>query len=148
MALPPFESSGDLPPGIYPATLTDVLVRFGEGSNQRKAVAGRLSRIYGLSSATGHLHRFIIFGSFVTAKPDPRDLDLLLVMDDTFDIDAISAETSVVFKHSEADTQLGASVFWMPRTAALGGEQAMIECWQVRRDGGLRGIVEIERNGK
>ncbi|HEX7376404.1 MAG TPA: hypothetical protein VF278_04795 [Pirellulales bacterium] len=36
-----------------------------------------------------------------------------------------------------------ASVFWTRRFAAVGGEQAMIEFWQVRRDGGKRGIIEI-----
>jgi hypothetical protein len=34
-------------------------------------------------------------------------------------------------------------VFWTKRSGALGGEQAMIEYWQVRREGGRRGIVEI-----
>jgi hypothetical protein len=28
-------------------------------------------------------------------------------------------------------------------SAALGGEQAMVEYWQVRREGGQRGIVEM-----
>jgi hypothetical protein len=28
--------------------------------------------------------------------------------------------------------------------AAFGGEQAAVEFWQTKRDGGLRGIVEIE----
>jgi hypothetical protein len=43
----------------------------------------------------------------------------------------------------EADARFGASVFWVRRSGALGGEQAMVEYWQVRRDGGRRGIVEI-----
>jgi len=43
----------------------------------------------------------------------------------------------------EADAHFGASVFWVRRSGALGGEQAMVEYWQVRRDGGRRGIVEI-----
>jgi hypothetical protein len=30
---------------------------------------------------------------------------------------------------------------------AIGGEQAMIEYWQVRREGGQRGIVEIVEEG-
>jgi hypothetical protein len=35
------------------------------------------------------------------------------------------------------------NIFWTRRSGALGGEQAMIESWQVRRDGVRRGIVEI-----
>ena len=31
----------------------------------------------------------------------------------------------------------------MRRSGAIGGEQAMIEYWQIRREGGKRGIVEI-----
>jgi hypothetical protein len=43
----------------------------------------------------------------------------------------------------EAQARFGASVFWLRRSGAIGGEQAMIEYWQVRREGGRRGIVEI-----
>lgn len=33
------------------------------------AVGERLERIYHVAAATGHLARFIVFGSFVTDKP-------------------------------------------------------------------------------
>ena len=52
-----------------------------------------------------------------------------------------------MFQHMEADAYFGASVFWTRRSGAIGGEQAMIEYWQVRREGGQRGIVEIVREG-
>ena len=47
----------------------------------------------------------------------------------------------------EADSHFGASVFWTKRSGAIGGEQAMIEYWQARREGGRRGIIEIVREG-
>jgi len=31
----------------------------------------------------------------------------------------------------------------MLRSGAFGGDQTMIEYWQIRREGGQRGIVEI-----
>jgi len=34
--------------------------------------------------ASGHLARFIVFGSFVTAKPAPNDVDIFLLMEDSF----------------------------------------------------------------
>jgi hypothetical protein len=34
-------------------------------------------------------------------------------------------------------------VFWPRRLAALGGEQAAVEHWQVKRYGTRRGIVEV-----
>ncbi len=144
MPLPPFNAIGDLPPGIHRVTLREVLVRFGQGSPRRVAVASRLGRIVQLARSTGHLARLVVFGSFVTNKPDPNDVDVFLLMEDAFDVDSIVGEARLVFDHAAADAHFGASVFWTRRLAAFGGEQAAIEFWQTRRDGGLRGIVEIE----
>ena len=107
------------------------------------AVAERLERIYRLAQATGHLTRFVVFGSFVTDKLEPRDVDVFLVMDDAFDGGNLPSEAALVFDHSAADAHFGASVFWVRRLAAFGGEQTAIEHWQVKRAGGRRGIVEI-----
>jgi hypothetical protein len=147
MALPAFNEEGDLPPGVYPATLPKVLERFGQGSVQRRAVAERLQRVYELVTSTGQLARFVVFGSFVTAKDDPNDVDIILLMEDTFDLASVTGEAALPFQHMEADAHFGASVFWTRRSGAIGGEQAMIEYWQVRREGGRRGIVEIVREG-
>ena len=34
---------------------------------------------------TSQLSRFIVFGSFVTAKPSPNDVDIFLLGEDSFD---------------------------------------------------------------
>ncbi len=147
MPLPAYNNDGDLPPGVHVAGLSDVLERFGHGSAQRCAVAERLTRVYQLAVSTGHLARFVMFGSFVTAKSDPNDIDIVLLMEDTFDLATVTGEAAIVFQHMEADAHFGASVFWTRRSAAVGGEQAMVEYWQVRREGGRRGIVEIISEG-
>lgn len=145
MALPVFNEDGDLPPGVHRATLREVLERFGLGSIQRRAVADRLKRLHELVLSTRQLARFIVFGSFVTAKADPNDVDIVLLMEDTFDLASVTGEAAPVFHHQEAIARFGASIFWATRSGALGGEQTMIEYWQVRREGGQRGIVEIVR---
>jgi hypothetical protein len=141
--IPAFNEEGDLPPGVYRATLAEVLEHFGKGSIQRRVVADRLNRLYHLALSTGQLARFVIFGSFVTAKEEPKDVDIVLLMEDTFDLASVTGEAALVFQHLEADAHFGASVFWTRRCGALGGEQTMIEYWQIRREGGQRGIVEI-----
>lgn len=143
MSLPPLSSVGDLPVGVHQATLQEALDRFGTGSRQRMAVAERLERIYRLARSTGHLARFVVFGSFVTDKPDPNDVDVFLVMDDELDADQIRGEAALLLDHAAADARFGASIFWVRRLAALGGEQTTIEFWQMKRGGGRRGIVEI-----
>jgi len=141
--LPPFTESGDLPLGVHTASLNEVLNRFGVGTGQRKAVGIRLERIYHVAQATGHLARFVIFGSFITNKPEPNDVDVFLLMEDTFDASRLIGETQILFDHAAAQALFGASVFWLRRSAALQGEQRTIEYWQVKRGSGRRGIVEI-----
>ena len=140
---PPLNDAGDLPPGIHPATLAEAVAHFGRNTPRRATVARRLERIYALVRATGHLARFIIFGSFVTAKAEPNDVDIFLLMDDDFDASKVTGEAAILFDHLAAQNYAGASVFWLRRMAALGGEQAAIEDWQIKRDGTRRGVVEL-----
>jgi hypothetical protein len=143
MPLPPLTPDGELPLGVHRTSLTEVLGRFGSGSRQRIAVGERLERLYRLALDTRHLARFVVFGSFITAKPEPNDVDVFLVMEDTFDAGKLNGEATLLFDHSAAEAHFGASVFWVRRLAAFGGEQRTIEYWQAKRGGGQRGIVEI-----
>lgn len=138
-----FNEYGDLPPGFHQASLSEVLAHFGEQTPTRRVLGQRLERIYRLAAQTGHLARFIIFGSFVTDKPDPGDVDVFLLMEDSFDAGELDSETRMVFDHVHAQNVLGASIFWVRRLAALGGETATAAHWQVKRDGTKRGVVEV-----
>jgi hypothetical protein len=140
---PDFDSNGDLPPGIHQATIAEVLQHFGTTTLQRRIVARRLERVYNLARGTGQLARFIIFGSFVTAKPDPNDVDVFMLMEDSFDSNRVKDETAIIFDHAAAQNSEGASVFWIRQAAAIGGEQAALEHWQIKRDKTNRGIVEV-----
>jgi hypothetical protein len=142
-SLPPLGKDGDLPSAVYRTTLRNTVERFGKGTRQRIAVAQRLERIYSVAIGTGQLARFVVFGSFVTAKSEPADVDIFLLMEDTFDMGQLSGEARVLFDHAAAQAHFGASVFWLRRVAALGGEEQTITGWQIKRDGTRRGIIEI-----
>jgi len=140
---PNYCDDGDLPVGIHQATLAEVMEHFGQSNFQRQVMAQRLARIYDLSQSTGQVARFIVYGSFITAKPFPNDVDVFLLMEDTFDSNQLSGESLVVFDHMACQNYEGASVFWIRKVAAIGGEHAAVEFWQTKRDGTLRGIVEV-----
>jgi hypothetical protein len=142
-ALPAFNDAGDLPAGVHRVSLAEVLRDLGDRNSERRAIADRLERIDRLAAQSGHLARFVIFGSFITAQPVPNDVDVFLLMDDTFDAGTLHGEAAILFNHSWAQAYFGASVFWLRRLAALGGERAAIEHWQIKRDGTRRGIVEV-----
>ena len=85
----------------------------------------------------------MVFGSFVTAKSEPKDVDVFLIMQDTFDVARLGGEARLLFDHAGAQAHFGASVFWLRRLAALGGEEEAIAHWQIKRNGERRGIIEI-----
>jgi hypothetical protein len=143
MAIPEFNEDGDLPVGIHPATLADFLARFGRANRARVIVGRRLQRIVAAALSTGRLRRLVVFGSFVTAKEEPNDVDVFMIMDDEFDAANVPETAWPLFRHAEADREFGASVFWISASGALGGEQSALEDWQVKRDRGRRDIVEI-----
>ena len=140
---PDFDDNGDLPVGIYQATLAEVRAHFGTSTLQRRMIVQRLTRIYALARSTGQLARFIIFGSFVTAKPGPSDVDIFMLMEDTFDAQQVTGAAAMIFDHVAAQHYEGASIFWIRRMAAIDGEEAAIQHWQNTREQTKRGIVEV-----
>jgi hypothetical protein len=143
MAIPPFESNGNLPIGIHTASLNEVRTRFGSSNATRQSLFVRLDRIFQIAQATGCLAHFVVFGSFVTDEDFPNDVDVFLLMADNFDVSVVAGEAQILFDHLKADAYYGCSVFWMRCFATIGGERAAMEHWQICRDGSLRGIVEI-----
>ncbi len=143
--LPAPTGGGDLPEGVHRASLREVLERFGVETVRRRVIASRLARMYELAVGTGHLARFIVFGSFVSSKPEPNDVDVFLLMQDSFDAGVLRGEVALLFDHAVANAYFGASVFWMRRLAVIGDEEILVRGWQRTREGGMRGIVEIMR---
>jgi hypothetical protein len=82
----------------------------------------------------------------VTTKPDPGDVDIFLLMENTFDVSQVSGETALIFDHVITQNYEGASIFWIRRLAAFEGEETTVAHWQLKRDGNQRGIIEVVKN--
>jgi predicted nucleotidyltransferase len=144
MPLPQLNSTGELPEGVHQATMAELLAQFGRGTSQRQAVTARLRRIYALARSTGKLERLVLFGSYITAKAAPNDIDVVLVMRNDFDVSAYDEETRTLFDHPRAEVVFGASVFWVrPALLLLETLEKFIAHWQITRDQTRRGIVEV-----
>ena len=144
MPLPNLNHDGELPEGIHQATIDEVVARFGSGTEQRIIVTERLQRIYQLAKATGHLQQLLIFGSYITAKPKPNDIDVVIIFDDNFDMTVCSEDVKKLLNHQQAATEFGGSVFWIrPSLLFLETIDEFIAGWQVKRDGTRRGIIEV-----
>ena len=98
-----------------------------------------------MAVATGHLERLLVFGSYVSDKNEPNDVDVILVMRKDFRSEECPAESSVLFDHARANDELGASIFWVRPDMLLGEPiEQFLAFWQTKRDGRRRGVVEIQ----
>ncbi len=143
---PEFDNNGDLPIGIHQATLAETLQHFGTGTPQRELVGQQLERIFLLANSTGKVARFIVFGSFVTSKPSPGDVDIFLLMEDSFNPAQVHGDAALVFDTQKTQDVLGASIFWIRKQGVISSEQEAVEDWQIKRDDSRRGIVEVIQN--
>jgi hypothetical protein len=82
MPIPPLDEAGLLPEGVYHCTLEEVEERFGrfQGSDRRSRLFAKLKEYVKDVRLTGMAVALFIDGSFVTAEPDPSDIDLVLAL--------------------------------------------------------------------
>jgi hypothetical protein len=142
--LPALNEHGDLPPGVHAASWAEIERRFGSGSGARVRAMATLKHLHELAARTGALRAFYVFGSFVSAVANPRDIDVVLVMAPGFRFEDCPRESQTLFSHADAEARYGASIFWL-REGML-GKQAMREflrAWQTKRNGSVRGILEV-----
>ena len=141
--LPAFDNEGNLPEGIHLATKDEVFARFTSSSARRQWLGEQLRTLLGLASSTGHLARVFLWGSFVTSKEVPNDLDTLLVMSAEFAVEAVSAPMNILFDHVQARLRFQADVFWTK--GSIGSEvlHIWLDTYQTAKDFKRRGIVEV-----
>ena len=71
--IPPFDASGNLPPGVHSVTWPEFASAIGTTPHQRALLAGLRAALDNLYAAG--CHRVYINGSFVTTKRRPNDFD-------------------------------------------------------------------------
>jgi hypothetical protein len=82
MPIPALEHDGLLPAGIHDCSLDELRAVFGafQGNDQRPRLFARLEAFITDVRASGLVRYVLVDGSFVTSKPDPNDIDLILVV--------------------------------------------------------------------
>ncbi len=142
--LPTSSENGDLPPGIHAAGLDEIERRFGSENAARARAMATLRHLHELALRTGFLSSFYVFGSFASAEPEPRDIDVVLIMDATFKVEECPRESRTLFLHADAQARYGASIFWLRRgMLTQDALDEFMRVWQTRRDGTVRGILEV-----
>lgn len=140
--IPSFRVDGYLPEGVHPASEAEFTFRFGSISPRRRRLVIHVRHWIKLARAVG-AKRLLIDGSFVTDKPDPHDIDAVILLPVDFQAQvrlglepAIELEQMLLTRRpeelfgAEDETDLDEWVAFFSRTREL--------------DGRLKGLVEIE----
>ena len=140
--IPEFQDDGYLPEGLHLATEAEALFRFGTSTRQRQRLALQLRR-WVLLARCVEAKRFFVDGSFVTAKPEPNDLDAVIWIPSDFsasvdrgDLEAIELENMLATRRPEELFAAEDSRDWYD----------WVEFFSRTReaDGRCKGIVELE----
>ncbi len=96
--LPEFDQNGYLPEGVWDCSLVEFTKRFARfrRSDRRLVLFEKLEGFLKEVLATGWTQEVIIDGSYVTAKDEPDDIDLILVLNPAFEDAEISFWTGKV----------------------------------------------------
>ncbi len=141
--LPALNNDGNLPEGIHLATEDEIFTRFAPPSARRQWLGEQLQRLLALAKSTGQLTRVFLWGSFVTSKEVPNDLDVLLVMGTEFAIEAVPTPAHIVFDHVQARLSFQADVFWTKASIDPQILHLWLDTYQTGKDFTRRGIVEV-----
>lgn len=141
--LPAFNNDGNLPEGIHLATEEEVFGRFATPSARRQWLGEQLRTLLALAKSTGQLARLFLWGSFVTSKEVPNDLDLLLVMTAEFAVEALPSHVQILFDHVQARLRFDGDVFWTKASIDPQVLHLWLDSYQTGKDFTRRGIVEV-----
>lgn len=127
--LPAFDETGNLPPGVDGASLEEILTSFCHG-DVREHWGNVLQDVLALARSTRYGEAVSIFGSFVTAKATPADVDLFLVMSGDFASNLVEGRACLLFDRSRAAMVWGivstgsrpaliGRPFWLPGSSGV-----------------------------
>ena len=142
--LPALNDHGELPAGVHRTGWEEFQQRFGRSSSRRVWLLSRLQTLLVLAATNGKLRRIFVWGSFVTSKVSPGDLDLLLIMSEDFEVDGLGASARVVFDSVQAKLLFESDVFWARTSIGQEALELWLDTYQTSRSFRKRGIVELE----
>ena len=141
-SIPDFRQDGYLPEGMFLVSEAEVTFRFGTSNRKRRRLILRVRRWIELAREVGALKLFID-GSFITAKPEPNDVDAVVLLPPDFENQiAVDSDAATEFEEmlltrrpeeifaAEDETDWNEWVEFFSRTREA--------------DGRRKGLVEIE----
>jgi hypothetical protein len=138
----PFDTTGNLPPGVHAATWQEFVSRFGKTPHRRTLLAGLQAALEALRVAG--CQTVYIDGSFVTAKPIPNDFDACWDLDGVDP--ALLDPILLTFDHGRAAQKAKYLGELFPAQFSEGGSgTTFLEFFQIDKESGNpKGIIALD----
>lgn len=141
--IPPFDDTGDLPPGLHATTWEEFRARFCRfvQSDRRLTLCQHLEQLVDNARASGIVTRILVGGSMVRATAEPNDFDCIIVLHATTRYEALRPDQLHI-----ADTRLARVRYQGDIFVAREGQLTLalyIDFFSHNRDGKIIGMVEV-----
>lgn len=138
--IPGFYDGANLPEGLYLATLEEVIGHFG-GGPRRSGLCGRLQTLVERAREC-NFRKVVLFGSFISSKAEPGDLDLFWTLPTGIDTDSLSNNCRQLIDSQNSRTLFECDIFWcFDEDDAI---ERMAKMWGFDRKGQKRGLIVID----
>ncbi len=126
------------------ASLDDLRIRFGTSTPQRQFLFRQVEIIIDQLLVTKSAKQVYLFGSFVSGKASPNDVDLLVVMKASFSTTQVSGKVSELFQHDVCRIRYHADLFWVTEAVGNARIEDLLEVFSRDREGRTQSIVEVK----
>jgi predicted nucleotidyltransferase len=93
---------------------------------------------------TRNVSQIYLFGSFVSGKASPNDVDLLVVMNAGFSTTQIGGKVLELFQHDVCRIRYHADLFWVTEAVGNARIEDLLEVFSRDREGRTQSVVEVK----
>lgn len=140
--IPQFDGQGFLPQGLHDTSIQEIRSVLGFTQHRNRLIDG-LDRFVHIWNASGFVDYAVIDGSFVTSKPEPGDIDMLIIPIDGA-IESNSFGDLLLhysYNYAFTKTEFGCEAFMV-----FGSEEIEdgLDFFSRDRQGNARGLLRLE----
>jgi predicted nucleotidyltransferase len=125
-------------------SLDEFAKQYGVSTPRRQFLFNQARMVISLLRATGQVKRAFVFGSFVSEKPNPNDVDFFVAMAEGFTTSHLKGKIAEVFQNEVCRIRYGVDLFWVTEAIGESRIQDMLDVFSRDRQQRYNPIVEIQ----
>jgi predicted nucleotidyltransferase len=129
---------------VSTASVKEIETRFGTSTPRRQFLFQQLQTLINRLRVVGGVKQIFLFGSFVTGKPSPNDIDFLVVMNGTFSTANLRGQDLDIFQHDLCRIKFHADLFWVTESVGTDQIQDLLDVFSHDREGQAQPIIEVQ----